>query len=76
MSTRFYFTPTAELDRDWMIFLHIDLRGGSYRIHGDHFPVDGKYNTTLWQVGDYVADDWTSADLAIVPSSTSFAAAT
>ncbi len=60
LSCRFYFEDTAELDRDWMIFVHIDARRGSYRIHGDHFPVHGKYATTLWQPGDFIGDDWSS----------------
>jgi hypothetical protein len=60
LAARFYFEPIGDLDRDWQIFLHIDARGGSYRIHGDHFPVKGKYQTTLWQRGDFIADDWTT----------------
>ena len=60
LSVRFYFECTAELERDWQMFVHIDAKGGSYRIHGDHFPVHGKYQTTLWKVGDFVADDWST----------------
>ena len=60
LSARFYFEGIGDLDRDWMIFLHIDAKQGSYRIHGDHFPVNGKYQTTLWQKGDFVADDWST----------------
>lgn len=60
LSIRFYFEGLAEMERDWMIFVHIDGKSASYRIHGDHFPVKGKYQTTLWQVGDFVADDWST----------------
>lgn len=60
LSCRFYFEVIGDLDRDWMIFLHIDGHAGSSRIHGDHFPVNGKYQTTLWKVGDFIADDWSS----------------
>ena len=58
LSVRFYFEGTGEMERDWQIFVHIDAKAGSSRLHGDHFPVRGKYQTTLWQVGDFVADDW------------------
>lgn len=58
LSARFYFEAVAALEQDWMIFVHIDAKNGAYRIHGDHFPVRGKYQTTLWQPGDFIADDW------------------
>lgn len=56
---RVYFQALEAMERDWMVFVHIDARQGSYRIHGDHVPVRGKYPTTLWQVGEYITDDWT-----------------
>lgn len=52
----FYFEVQKELDRDWQMFVHIDRREGPYRIHGDHFPVEGKYQTSLWQKGEFVKD--------------------
>lgn len=55
----FYFEVLGELDRNWQMFLHIDRRDGPYRIHGDHFPTDGAYPTTLWSKGDFVADNYT-----------------
>jgi hypothetical protein len=58
LAIRFYFECKGEMERDWQIFVHIDARGGGARLHGDHFPVGGKYPTTLWQTGDFVADDW------------------
>ena len=58
LSVRFYFEALADLDRDWQIFVHVDHRLSEYRINGDHFPVEGRYATTLWQRGDVVADDW------------------
>lgn len=60
LSARFFFEAVGELDRDWQLFLHIDARQGGYRIHGDHFPVKGRYPTTLWQRGDFVGDDWST----------------
>lgn len=58
LSIRFYFGGKGEMERDWQIFVHIDAKTGATRLHGDHFPVRGKYQTTLWQAGDYIADDW------------------
>lgn len=60
ISFRTYFECTGDLDKDWMIFVHVDAHGGSYRIHGDHNPVHDKYPTTFWKAGDYIADDWAS----------------
>lgn len=54
----FHFRARAEVDRDWQIFVHIDARQGSYRIHGDHYPASGALQTTLWTKGSYVADAW------------------
>lgn len=52
----FHFEVLKELDRDWQMFVHIDRREGAYRIHGDHYPLDGKYQTSLWQTGEFVRD--------------------
>lgn len=58
---RFFFESLAGLDQDWQVFLHIDAKQGSYRIHGDHFPARGKYSTTLWQKGEVITDEWKGA---------------
>lgn len=55
-----YFEALAEMDRNWKVFVHIDREGGTYRIHGDHFPVGGGYHTSLWQRGEYVRDRLTN----------------
>jgi hypothetical protein len=60
LAERFYFGAIGDLEQDWMIFVHVDAKNASYRIHGDHFPVRGKYQTTLWQAGDFIADDWST----------------
>lgn len=60
LSVRYHFEAIGDLEQDWMIFVHIDAKTASYRIHGDHFPVKGKYQTTLWQPGDFIADDWST----------------
>jgi hypothetical protein len=51
-----YFEALREMDRDWTLFVHIDRRGGRYRIHGDHEPADGRYSTSLWREGEIVRD--------------------
>ncbi len=58
LAIRLYFEGKGQMERDWQIFVHIDGKNGAGRLHGDHFPVRGKYPTTLWQTGDFVADDW------------------
>lgn len=56
LDTSIYFEPLKEMDRNWQIFSHIDREGGTYRIHGDHWPADGAYHTSLWRPGEYVKD--------------------
>ena len=53
---RFVFESTADVERDWQIFVHTDARVGGYRIHGDHFPAGGDYDTTLWKPGEFIVD--------------------
>lgn len=43
---------------DWQVFLHIDNENGSYRIHGDHWPVRGQYKTPYWRPGEFIVDRW------------------
>lgn len=52
----FYYRALEAIDEDWQIFVHIDGVNNVYRIHGDHYPVEGKYTTDLWQKGEIVAD--------------------
>jgi hypothetical protein len=60
LEVTFHFGCEAELDRDWQVFVHVDAKGGSSRIHGDHFPVRGQYDTTLWKEGVFIADAWST----------------
>jgi hypothetical protein len=46
------------VERDWQVFLHIDAQAGSYRIHGDHWPLRGQYKTSYWQKGEFIVDSW------------------
>jgi hypothetical protein len=53
---RTYYKVLAPVNREWEPFIHID---GYHRRHnGDHKMVEGKYPYALWQVGDYIADDY------------------
>jgi hypothetical protein len=56
MEIKFYFEVLKELDRNWQMFLHIDRQEKPYRIHGDHWPADGRYQTVLWQKGEFITD--------------------
>lgn len=49
---------TEVVDGDWQLFVHIDAQGGSFRIHGDHWPLRGQYKTGLWQPGEFLVDTW------------------
>ncbi len=60
LSATFYFGVDAPVDEAWQVFVHIDAKGGAYRIHGDHYPVGGAYATTLWREGEFIADTWSS----------------
>ena len=48
----------AALEGDWQLFVHIDLREGTFRIHGDHWPLRGQYKTSLWLPGEFLVDTW------------------
>lgn len=50
------FEVLKELDRDWKFFLHVDMRGGRHRVHGDHWPLAGRYPTSSWLPGEFVTD--------------------
>jgi hypothetical protein len=51
-----YYKVLAPVTREWEAFIHID--GYKRRHNGDHKMIDGKYPFALWQVGDYIADDY------------------
>lgn len=53
----YYWTAHRETARDFKVFIHGDAIEGSYRrLHGDHWPADGKYPTGVWRTGEYVKD--------------------
>jgi len=70
MELKFYFEALGDVDRNWQMFVHIDRREGAYRIHGDHWPTDGKYQTTLWQKGEFVVDNFSKLVPIDAPSGT------
>ncbi len=54
-----YFRANAIIDRNWELFVHGDgPRGSAHRLHGDHFPVEGRYLTHEWQPGEIVRDSF------------------
>jgi hypothetical protein len=49
----------AELDKDYMIFVHVeDMDGRVERINADHAPAGGTYPTSRWKKGDIVKDEY------------------
>ncbi len=57
---KYYFRCLKPIDEDWQIFVHMDSWGGfEQRIHGDHYPVFGKYRTSNWRVGEIIVDERT-----------------
>ena len=60
VTVELFYEALATMRRDWQIFIHGDgPRGGSNRIHADHFPLEGLYPTTEWQEGEIVRDTFT-----------------
>ena len=56
VAARLHLSVTAALADDWQVFVHIDADDGGFRINGDHWPVRGRYHTTLWQPGEFIVD--------------------
>ena len=54
-----YWRALRAVPGGYKIFLHVD--GMGQRLNGDHEPVDDKYPTRLWDVGDVVVDEQTLA---------------
>jgi hypothetical protein len=55
---KYYFKCLKPIDEDWQIFVHMDSWGGfEQRIHGDHYPVFGKYRTSYWRPGEIIVDE-------------------
>ncbi|NJK89849.1 MAG: hypothetical protein HC923_10925 [Myxococcales bacterium] len=56
----YYWTAREEPAQDFKVFVHGDaMEGDSRRLHGDHWPADGRYPTGVWRVGDLVKDTFT-----------------
>ena len=53
----FYWTALRPVAEDYQIFVHGDAVGDQQRrIHGDHFPAQGRFPTDGWRVGEVVVD--------------------
>lgn len=56
----FYWTAIGAMAEDYQVFVHGDaVNGNASRIHGDHYPADGKYPTDVWEEGDVIKDSFT-----------------
>jgi 4-amino-4-deoxy-L-arabinose transferase-like glycosyltransferase len=53
---RLYYKVLATIAGEWETFIHID--GFHRRFNGDHKTLGGKYPFNLWQVGDFIVDDY------------------
>ncbi len=53
---RLYYKVLASTPGEWETFIHID--GFKRRFNGDHKTLGGKYPFNLWQIGDYIVDDY------------------
>jgi len=62
---RLYYKVLAPTQGEWETFIHID--GYHRRFNGDHKTLGGKYAFSLWQVGDYIVDDY---ELTLEPNFT------
>jgi hypothetical protein len=52
---RTFYKVLAPVTTEWEAFIHID---GQHRRHnGDHKPLGGRYQMSLWLPGDYLVDD-------------------
>ncbi len=60
-----YYQVTGKVSGEWEMFIHID--GHQRRFNGDHKVLDAKYPMALWQVGDFIVDDY---EFALEPNFT------
>lgn len=53
----FYWQALRAMAEEYKVFVHGDAVGEKRaRIHGDHFPAQGKYPTDVWQTSEVVLD--------------------
>ena len=53
----YYWSAIKPIAEDYKVFVHGDAIGSKVRrLHGDHFPAQGRYPTDVWQVGEVVVD--------------------
>lgn len=66
VTVTYYWRALEPSARDFQVFIHGDAINGEYRrLHGDHWPADGKYPTGVWREDEYVKDPFRVA----IPSS-------
>lgn len=54
-TVRLYWTTSRRDTRNYEIFVHLD--GPTGRMHGDHPPLRGLYETRYWGPGDFLVDE-------------------
>ena len=55
----FYWGVVGPVEEEYQVFVHGDaLEGQAPRIHGDHYPAQGKYPSDVWQQGEVVVDEF------------------
>jgi len=55
-SVTWYWESLGGVDRDWMIFVHLDASAGKNRHNLDHHAVKGLYAAQRWKSGDLIRD--------------------
>ncbi|MGC9394653.1 MAG: ArnT family glycosyltransferase [Anaerolineae bacterium] len=61
MTVTLYWQSLAELDEDYLVFVHVLDEGGAIVTQVDEGPQQGSYPTSLWMAGEVVADRHTLA---------------
>jgi hypothetical protein len=56
LAATLHWQALAAIEEDWQIFVHIDADDGGFRMHADHYPAHGRYRTSAWQKGEFIAD--------------------
>lgn len=60
----YYWQALTPIEQDYKVFVHFVSESGEIEFQQDHYPVDGIYPTTEWQVGDIIRESY----VVIVPS--------
>ena len=53
-----YFKALRDIEKDYRIFIHGEVRNTVGRLNGDHYPAGGNYPTDRWKAGQIIKDTW------------------